>query len=186
MKSDVPSLAQQIREDRDVHGSWSHPGFHAVAVHRVGAWRWGLPTHTRKLVSALYRLASLWIRNSYGIVIPSTVQIGRRVEIPYGGKVVISGGVVIGDDCILRHNVTIGAARREEDVPTLGRHVAVGTGAVILGKITIGDHAEIGPNAIVLTNVPENGTVFSDPSRVMVAPRAAWDEMQEIREKSNS
>ena len=182
MTSGEPTLTELIREDRAVHGGWSHPGFLALAVHRVGVWRYGLPTAFRKPMSAFYRLAAQRIRNAHGIDIPPTVQIGRRVHIPYGGKVVISGRVVIGDDCILRHNVTIGAARRGEDVPTLGRHVAVGTGAVILGKISVGDYAEIGPNAIVLTDVPDKGTVFSDPGRVVVAPRAAWDEMKALRE----
>jgi serine O-acetyltransferase len=182
MKSHEQTLIGLIAEDRRIHRSWFNPGFHALAVHRVGAWRLGLPTLLRKLVSPFYRSGALFVRNAYGIVIPPSVDVGRRVQIPYGGKLVISPGVIIGDDCILRHNVTIGAARRGEDVPTLGEHVAVGTGVVILGKITIGSYAEIGPNAVVLTDVPPKGTVFSDPGRVVVAPRAAWQDTQALRE----
>jgi serine O-acetyltransferase len=184
MGGQAASLLQLVREDRQVHGSWFAPGFHGLAVHRLGAWRLGLPEVPRKLVFPLYRLGALAVRNLYGIEIPPTVHMGRRVELTDGGKLVISPGVVIGDDCILRHNVTIATARRGDDVPTLGRHVAVGTGAVILGKIAVGDYAEIGPNAIVLTDVPERGTAFSDPSRVIVAPRAAWDDKQTLRKQS--
>jgi serine O-acetyltransferase len=186
MEETRASLLGLILEDRRMHGSWSHPGFRALAVHRFGVWRRGLPTPVRKVASALYRFAALRMRNAHGIVIPPTVKIGRRVELPYGGKVVISGNVVIGDGCILRHNVTIGAARRGTDVPTLGKGVAVGAGAVILGKITIGDYAEVGPNAVVLTDVPPKATVFTDPARVLVAPRAAWNEMEELREQADS
>jgi serine O-acetyltransferase len=180
------SLLHQIGEDRRVHRSWLKPGFHAVAVHRVGVWRFGLPTPMRKAVSLVYRPAAFLVRNVYGIEIAPTVSIGRRVEIPHGGKLVVAGRTVIGDDCILRHNVTIGAARRIEDVPTLGTRVAVGTGAVILGKINVGDYAEIGPNAVVLTDVPAKATVFADPGRVVVAPKPAWDDAQDLRKQIES
>ena len=181
MEGSGESLLQLIREDREVHRSWLKPGFHAVAVHRVSVWRWKLPTPLRKLVSLLLRPAALFVRNVYGIEIEPGVDLGRRVAIPHGGKLVIASGSVIGDDCILRHNVTIGAVRRMEDVPALGRRVAVGTGAVILGRIEIGDYAEIGPNAIVMTDVPAKATVFADPGRVVIAPKAAWDDAQAVR-----
>jgi serine O-acetyltransferase len=82
--------------------------------------------------------------------------------------------------------VTIGAARRIQDVPTLGTRVAVGTGAVILGKIQVGDYVEIGPNAVVLTDVPAKATVFVDPGRVVIAPKPAWDDAQALREQLES
>ena len=183
MRGEEGSLFQLLREDRQVHRSWLKPGFHAVAVHRVGVWRFGLRMPARKLVSLFYRPAAFFVRSVYGIEISPSVTLGRRVAIPHGGKLVIAGRSVIGDDCILRHNVTIGAARRMEDVPTLGTRVAVGTGAVILGKIALGDYAEIGPNAVVLTDVPPQATVFADPARIVIAPKAAWDDAQEAREQ---
>jgi serine O-acetyltransferase len=178
------SLLQLVREDLKVHGSVFKPGFQAVALHRVGVWRFGLPTPARKLVSLLHRPLIQFVQSVYGIEISPTASLGRRVGIPHGGKIVIAGGTVVGDDCIIRHNVTIGAARRMADVPTLGKRVAVGTGAVILGKIELGDYAEIGPNAVVLTDVPARGTVFADPGRVVVAPKPAWDDAQALREAS--
>ena len=174
-------LLPLIREDRRIHRSWLSPGFQALAVHRFGAWRLGLPAVPRKLLSPLYRLGALTVQNLYGIVIPPTVDVGRRVNIPYGGKIVISPKVAIGDDSILRHNVTIGAGRTGDAVPTLGRRVGVGTGAVILGRIHIGDFAEIGPNAVVLTDVPAKATVFADPGRVVMAPKPAWENAQSAR-----
>jgi serine O-acetyltransferase len=186
MEESGVSILRLIDEDLKVHGSVFKPGFQAVALHRVGVWRFGLPTPLRKLVSLLHRPATLFVRAVYGIEIPPTASLGRRVVIPHGGKLVIAGGTVIGDDCILRHNVTIGAARRMEDVPTLGKRVAVGTGAVILGKIQVGDYAEIGPNAVVLTDVPAKATVFVDPGRVVIAPKPAWDDAQALREQLES
>lgn len=178
--ADGDRLLDQIREDKQGHGSWLKPGFHAIAAHRVSVWRWRLPTPQRKLVSLLYRTTQIVIRNVYGIELPPSVKLGRRVIIPHGGTLVVAPGTVIGDDCILRHNVTIGAVRRMEDVPTLGKRVAVGTGAVIVGRITIGDYAEIGPNAVVLTDVPARATVFADPGRAVTAPKPAWDDAAEL------
>jgi serine O-acetyltransferase len=179
-KSDSGGLLSLVREDRRAHGSWLKPGFHAIAAHRVGTWRSTLPVLVRKPVSLLYRTAHVLVRNVYGIEIAPTARIGRRVIIPHGGTVVVAPKAVIGDDCILRHNVTIAAARRPGDAPVLERAVSVGTGVVIVGRVTIGDEAEIGPNAVVLSDVPPRATVFVDPGRAVLAPRPAWEEKTRV------
>jgi serine O-acetyltransferase len=178
--SETPGLLGIIREDRRAHKSWFKAGFHAIAVYRLGVWRRRLPSLVRPPFTVVYWLGQLWVRNVYSIEIPSTVTIGRRVVMPHGGTIVIAPGAVIGDGCVLRHNVTIGAVRSLSDVPTLGKLVKVGTGAVILGAIAIGDRAEIGPNAVVLRDVPDGATVFVDPGRVVTAPRRAWPDDDEL------
>ena len=166
-----PGLLAVLREDLRKHGSLLTPGFQALAVHRFGVWRKRLPLPVRAPVTALYQVAQLVVRNVYGIQLQSTVDVGRRVRLVHGGKLVIAPGTVIGDDCVLYHNVTLGAARHISAVPKLGKGVTVGVGAVVLGPITIGDNASITPNAVVLTNVPPGATVFSEPPRVVQAPR---------------
>jgi serine O-acetyltransferase len=81
---------------------------------------------------------------------------------------------VIGDDCVIRQNATIGAlgGERPLEAPRLGRGVQVGVGAVILGPVTIGDGARIGPNAVVMTDVPAGATVFVNPPRMMLDMRS--------------
>jgi serine O-acetyltransferase len=150
------------------------PGFQAIAVHRFGVWRKRVPLPARLPLTALYWGAQLVIRNVYGIQLQTTVQVGRRVGLPHGGKLIIAPGTVIGDDCVLLHNVTLGAGRELTEVPKLGRNVKVGIGAVVLGSITIGDNVTIGPNAVVLTDVPPGATVFTDPARIVKPPRKAW------------
>jgi serine O-acetyltransferase len=83
--------------------------------------------------------------------LPRTTHFGHPVGI------VISSRAVIGANCDIRQNVTIGE-RSERDVPLIGSHVMIGAGAIIVGNVSIGDHAKIGAGAVVLTDVPARTT----------------------------
>ncbi len=166
-----PRLWQQIREDWIAHGrDWTLPGFRAVAVYRFGVWRMGVRlAPLRMLYSFLYRRLFRYVRNHYGIELYYTARIGRRLQIAHQGAIVIHDHAVIGDDCIVRQGVTIGAARLGPDhkPPVIGNRVSVGAGAVIIGSVTIGDDVMIGPNAMVMSTVPDGATVTAMPARVI-------------------
>jgi len=169
--SGLMSLLAQLREDWLVNGrSWTKPGFHALAVYRFGVWGRRAPTPLRPVWSVLYRLLFVFVRNVYGIELHRTTRIGRRLAIAHQGGIVVHPQAVIGDDCALRHNVTLGAAtfERLKEAPRLGHGVQIGTGAVILGTVVIGDGAKVGPNAVVLADVPPGATAFAAPARVML------------------
>jgi serine O-acetyltransferase len=170
------NLRQQIREDWIVNGrDWTQPGFRAVAVHRFGVWLKTVRPHlVRMILHRCYLIMFRYVRNHYGIELYDSTIVGRRVIIAHQGGIVIHPRAEIGDDCIIRQNVTIGAAIHErwQEAPTLGHGVQVGSGAAIIGKIRIGDHARIGPNAVVMTNVPAGATVFTNPPRMIKTPQA--------------
>jgi serine O-acetyltransferase len=162
-----------VREDRDVNnGSWLSPGFQAVAVYRFGAWHRSRSAAVRGPCGLLYTLLFTFVRNVYGIELPCTASVGRRLRISHQHGIVVHPHAVIGDDCVIRHNVTIGGVLGHDHGPVLGDRVDVAVGAVILGKVTIGDGARIGPNAVVMTNVPAGATAFSMPARVIETPSA--------------
>jgi MFS family permease len=78
----------------------------------------------------------------------------------------------IGDDCVLRQNVTIGQFNRGRKrtppyAPKIGNGVEVGAGAVVVGGITVGDGTRIGPNAVVMTDIPPGGSAFAGPAKIM-------------------
>ncbi len=102
-----------------------------------------------------------------GITIGSTATIGRRLRIEHHGCIVIHGATVIGDDCLIRHGVTIGNSGTEDlfGAPRIGNRVQMGAGAKILGRVTIGDGAIIGANAVVVHDVPDNVAVGGVPAR---------------------
>jgi len=173
MDSGIPSPGpwQLIREDWEAHGrDWTKPGFRAIAIHRFGNWRMKLRP---KALRAPFSMIYLWLyrraRNHYGIDLPYTVQLGRRVVIEHCGAIVVHGKVRIGDDCIVRQGVTIGirSTDRPWDVPELGARVDVGAGAKILGKIRIGDRVQIGANAVVLRDLPAGAIAVGIPARII-------------------
>ena len=164
-------LWQQIKEDWVAHGrDWTKPGFRAVAVQRFGVWRMTLePKLLRAPFSILYRALYRKVRNVYGIDLPYTVKLGRRVIIEHQGAIVIHGNCCIGDDSIIRQGVTLGNRYLERplEAPSLGERVNVGAGAKILGNVTIGDDANIGANAVVLSDIPSGQTAVGIPAKIL-------------------
>jgi serine O-acetyltransferase len=165
-------LIRLIREDLATHGGdWTRPGFRALAVYRFGVWRMTVRTRLfRAPLSGLYRHYYRHVRNHYGIELPYSATVGRRVVIEHQSGIVIHGASVIGDECIIRQNCTLGIRRIDGQAattaPVLGRGVEMGAGAVILGKVNIGDYAKIGANAVVLSDVPPHALAVGIPATI--------------------
>jgi serine O-acetyltransferase len=163
-------LVQYWREDYEVHQrNLSRPGFRALAVHRFGNYRMHLGKPWRGALSLLYQELFEHCRNHYGVELPFSAKIGRRVMIEHQGGIVIHGCAVIGNDCIIRQGVTLGNRHMDSpfDAPVLGQRVSVGAGAKLLGRIHIGHDAGIGANSVVLCDVPAGGTAVGIPARVL-------------------
>lgn len=171
MLSGLLELARQVKEDWIVHDrDWTRPGFRAVAVHRFGNWRMQVtPMVARAPLSIAYRALERHCRYTYGIELPYSVKLGRRVRIEHQGTIVVHGSSVIGDDVVLRHGVTIGMRDRAHhyEAPHIGNRVDIGAGAKILGNIDVGDGAAIGANAVVLEDVPANALAVGVPARII-------------------
>lgn len=167
----VRELVDYVAEDWRTHGrDISLPGFRAVLIHRLTTYR----VHRRGLVGKLLgfvcRTGHRRVRNVYGIELPYSVRLGRRVVFEHQGGIVIHGNAAIGDGCIIRQGVTLGNRHLDDpdSAPALGNGVNVGAGAKILGGIHIGDGAAIGANAVVLHDVPAGGTVVGIPAGPLV------------------
>ena len=93
-------------------------------------------------------------------------KLGRGLMLPHPNGVVIHEDAVIGADCMIMQQVTIGMIG-EDCVPRLGNNVYVGAGAKIIGKVEIGDGARIGANAVVTKDVPANYTAIGIPARLL-------------------
>ena len=140
-----------------------YPGFKAVRSHRRAH---------RAYVKGHYFLARLINFLSYqrtGIDIHPGAVLGRGVFIDHGTGVVIGETAEVGDDVTIYQGATLGGTGKDTGKrhPTLGRGVIVGAGAKVLGPITIGDHVKIGAGAIVLRDVPANCTVVGNPGRIV-------------------
>jgi serine O-acetyltransferase len=167
-------LRGYVREDYAAHSAFWEPGFQAVLAYRLSLWcngirPWALRAPVRLLASFLMFVA----RNLYGIELSPRTRIGRRFTIAHQSGIVIHPRAVIGDDCLVRQGVTIGATGGSGEAsrpPVLGDRVHVGAGAVLAGPITIGDDVTIGPNAVVMTSVPAGSIVAAPPARIVAPP----------------
>ena len=149
----------------------------------VGAWEW---SPGRQLLRAVrdYQRASgplaqvrRWqatTRHRFwsavtGADIPLIANVGGGLLIPHPNGIVIHPDAVVGPNCLVFQQVTIGAGGKHPGLPRIGGHVDIGAGAKILGGITIGDHARIGANAVVVTDVPAFATAVGVPAVVRPA-----------------
>jgi serine O-acetyltransferase len=166
-----PGLWALIREDLATHdGDWGRPGFVSLAVYRFGFWRMSIKSAVLRMpLSFLHHRLYRRCRNRYGIELPHTAKIGRRLTIEHQHGIIVHGSCVIGDDCTIRQGVTLGNKTKDHpyDAPQLGHRVNVGAGAKLLGKVIVGDDAQIGANAVVLKDVPANATAVGVPARVI-------------------
>lgn len=155
----------------------TYPGFHALLLHRLNHWLWGV---NLKFISRFIAYFSRWLT---GIEIHPGAVIGKRFFIDHGMGVVVGETAVIGDDCTLYHGVTLGGTswKKGKRHPTLGNGVVVGAGAKVLGPIEIGDNARIGSNAVVVRSVSADTTIVGIPGRVAttdsVKPSPEQEEM---------
>ena len=98
-----------------------------------------------------------------GADIPLTTRISGGLLIPHPNGIVIHPDSVIGPNCLLFQQVTLGT--NGSAPPVLEGHVDVGAGAKILGAVTVGRHAKVGANAVVIHDVREGATVVGIPAR---------------------
>lgn len=164
------------------------PGLHVIATYRLGVWAEGLDSSlVRGPVKAIYYVLALYCEYVYGSRIEPSCRIGRRVILGHGsGGIILGRNVTVGDDCILRHNVTLGAVRHSKPGdPTLGARVEVGAGAVIIGQITIGDDVMIGANAVVTVDVPSGAVVRAPAATIRMPGEAAADTRQPAIQRTN-
>lgn len=99
--------------------------------------------------------------------IPLNTQIGGGLMLPHPNGVVIHPKSVIGPNCILFQQVTLGTTRDADGAPVLGGDVFLGAGARVLGPVTVGDHAMVGANAVVMKDVPAGQLAVGIPARIV-------------------
>ena len=136
-----------------------YPGFHALFFHRIAHFFY----NTKLFFIA--RLISQLTRFFTGIEIHPGATIGKRLMIDHGMGIVIGETAVIGNDCVIYHQVTLGGTGKEKlkRHPTIGNNVLIGAGAKLLGPINIGDNVKIGAGSVVLKSVEKNSTVVGVP-----------------------
>lgn len=100
--------------------------------------------------------------------VPCSVILGGGSKFAYGGiGVVIHARSVIGKNCVIGQNVTIGGKSGWYEVPVIGDNVEISAGVRILGPVRIGNNVIIGANAVVVKDVPDNCIVAGIPAKII-------------------
>jgi serine O-acetyltransferase len=99
-----------------------------------------------------------------GADIPLNCTIGGGLLLPHPNGVVIHPDAIIGPNCLIFQQVTIGSVEGSR-APIIGGHVDIGAGAKILGTVNIGDNVLIGANSVVLNDIKDNVTVVGIPAK---------------------
>lgn len=138
-------------------------GFHALVTHRFAHELWNQGRHD----FALY-LQSQSSR-IFSVDINPATRMGRGIMLDHGTGIVIGETAVVGDNCSILQNVTLGGNGKEtgDRHPKIGRNVLLSVGAKVLGNITIGDCSKIAAGSVVLTDVPANKTVAGVPAKIV-------------------
>ena len=144
------------------------PGFRFCYYLRKCACLSKAPVYTRPLFYiANHKLERLKVQ--YGFDIEYSTQIGPGLHLSHWGGVVINPKAVIGENCNLSQQITIGVDSKEgmDAVPVIGSRVYIAPGSKIFGAVTVGDDSAVGANAVVNRDVPSGVTVGGVPAKMI-------------------
>ena len=138
--------------------------FFVVLNFRISNW---LYRHHVKLLPEIIKFRTM---RRYSCEIAPYATIGSGLFFPHCIGIIIGHEVVIGNNCEIFQNVTIGSNRKEKAgryMPIIGDNVSIGSGAVVVGPIKIGNNVIIGANSYVDKDVPSNVVVAGCPAKLI-------------------
>lgn len=140
--------------------------------------------HTPKEIREIMRrLTGREIDDSFRMFPPFYTDFGKNISI--GRDVFINscchfqdqGGIVLGDGCMIGHNVVLATInhdlcpaenRKNHYAPIkIGNHVWIGSNATVLSGVTIGDWAVVAAGAVVTKDVPSLTVVGGVPAKII-------------------
>jgi len=103
------------------------------------------------------------------------IHLGKNVFINSGCRFQDQGGIYIGDNALIGHNVVLATLNHEENpkkrsnlIPApikIGNDVWIGSNATVLSGVTIGDGAILAAGAVVTKDVAKNTVVGGVPAK---------------------
>jgi serine O-acetyltransferase len=131
-------------------------------------WR-GAARLKRLGIPVLPSVMSAVIRTAFAAELPLDLKLHDEVVLMHNGLgVVIHRDARFDGPAVIFQHVTIGNrwAAGPDGVPSIGKYVFIGSGAVVVGPVTIGDFAVVGANAVVTCDVPAAHIVTGNPAVV--------------------
>lgn len=110
----------------------------------------------RKGFKLLTRLFLNRLISKYGLHLNPNATIGKGLRFPHPHGIIIGQDVVIGDNCTIYHNVTLGDKHSFDNkvkYPKIGNNVIIYTGTTIIGDVKIHNNIVIGAHSLVLSDL---------------------------------
>ena len=105
------------------------------------------------------------------------LRLGERVFINSGCRFQDQGGITVGDDCLIGHDVVMATLNHDMDPSrradlhpapiVVGNQVWIGAKATVLPGVTIGEDAVVGAGSVVTKDVPAGTVVVGSTARVV-------------------
>jgi serine O-acetyltransferase len=136
-------------------------GFHALVTHRFA----------HELLKQGRRDFALYLQSQssriFGVDINPGARLGIGIMLDHGTGIVIGETAVVGDNCSILQNVTLGGTGKEtgDRHPKIGDSVLLSVGAKVLGNIKVGNCSVVGAGSVVLKEVPPRTTVAGVPAK---------------------
>lgn len=132
---------------------------------------------------------NLWITAPFYVDYGNNIYFGNNCEVNMNCTFLDDNEIRIGDHALIAPNVQIytafhplhAADRFGEAKPdgtfefcktqtapvTIGKHVWIGGGAIIMPGVTIGDNVVIGAGSVVTKDIPDNMVAYGNPCRAV-------------------
>ena len=96
-------------------------------------------------------------------------------QLPHGlNGIIVSHNAVIGKDCRIYHQVTIGEGHNGAQI--IGDHVVIGAGTKIVGQVAVGSYARIGAGCVITQDIPEHALVLAGAPSIILKEHSTSDE----------
>ena len=138
---------------------------------------------TAELRSLFSELIGHEVDEAFGIFPPfytdfgKNIRLGKNVFINACCKFQDQGGITIGDDVLIGHNVVLATLNHKENpkeraqlLPSpirIGNRVWIGANSTVTPGVTIGDNAIVAAGAVVTKDVPKNVVVGGVPAKII-------------------
>lgn len=164
----IDAISSEVPDwSREESKRYWEPGKHLLATIRsYQRWqeRQGLFAVCMRRIAVLRHR---WWSIVTGADIPLNTRIGGGLLLTHPNGIVIHPASIIGVNCLIFQQATIGNGGKKPGSPIIGGHVDIGAGAKILGGVRIGNCVRIGANAVVLDDVPDHCTAVGIPARII-------------------
>ena len=181
--SDEEFIKAMNSKERVIAGSEVSLKMHALAQRALNITaeinnKYNTPEKIRELMSFLIGQK---LDEGFGLFPPFYTDCGRNIHIEKnvfinsGCRFQDQGGVYIGENSLIGHNVVIATLNHEMDPyhradihpkPIhIGKRVWIGSGSILLPGVTIGDNSIVGAGSVVTKDVPPDTIVAGNPAK---------------------